>query len=151
MNTPQPEPAGFDSPDWTILEFDGPADNTVKPCPPEVLPYALAERERLVQAGLLPPLPGAKSEIGQVDANPPGESVPNKPHPEPLGLSSSDCTILEFDGPGDTTVRPCRPELLPILLAERERYVQAGLLPPWPGTQGKKEQPDATSSGEKQE
>ena len=36
------------------------------------------------------------------------------------------------DGPGDTTVRPCRPELRPLLEAEREKLRKYGALPPEP-------------------
>jgi hypothetical protein len=42
------------------------------------------------------------------------------------GFDSRDCVIIFSDGPGDTTVRPCRPELLPYLLAERERLARWG-------------------------
>jgi hypothetical protein len=79
-------------------------------------------------------------------------SIPADPqrYPEESGFSSTDCKIIEFDGPADTTVRPCRPELLPGLLAVRELYVQAGLLPPWTRAKGQMEQPDSTSPDEKQ-
>jgi hypothetical protein len=40
---------------------------------------------------------------------------------DPSGFDSRDCEIIIIDGPGDTTVRPPPPHLLPILLAERER------------------------------
>ena len=40
------------------------------------------------------------------------------------GFDSRDCLIIYDDGPGDTTVRPCRPELLPYLLAEREKIAR---------------------------
>jgi hypothetical protein len=74
-----------------------------------------------------------------------------RPHPEQPGFYSTDCKIIEIDGPGDNTVRPCRPELLPGLLAVRELYVQAGLLPPWTGPKGEKKQSDAPSSDDKHE
>jgi hypothetical protein len=70
------------------------------------------------------------------------------PRPERPGFDSLNCKILEFDGPGDTTQRPCPPELLAIRLAERERYVQAGLLPPWTGPWPAKGQGDVNQSGE---
>jgi hypothetical protein len=39
-------------------------------------------------------------------------------------FDSRDCVNLIIDGPGDTTVRPCRPELLPFLMAEREKLAR---------------------------
>jgi hypothetical protein len=42
-------------------------------------------------------------------------------HGEPSGFDSSDREIVIVDGPGDTTVRPCRPERLAFLMAEREK------------------------------
>jgi hypothetical protein len=38
---------------------------------------------------------------------------------------SLDAEIIRLDGPGDTTIRPCRPERLEFLKALRARYVQA--------------------------
>jgi len=75
----------------------------------------------------------------------------NLPQPERPELGSGDWVILEFDGPADTTVKPCPPERLPALLAVRELYVQAGLLPPWTGPTGEKEQPSANPPDEKPE
>jgi hypothetical protein len=43
---------------------------------------------------------------------------------EPSGFDSQDCEIIVIDGPGDTTVRPPSPHLLPFLLAERERLLR---------------------------
>jgi len=43
---------------------------------------------------------------------------------EPQGFDSRDSEILIIDGPGDTTVRPSPPHLLPFLLAERERLLR---------------------------
>jgi len=37
------------------------------------------------------------------------------------GFESHNCIDLWIDGLGDTTVRPCRPELLPFLMAERDK------------------------------
>jgi hypothetical protein len=43
---------------------------------------------------------------------------------EPTGFHSRDCEIVYSDGPGDTTVRPPRPLLLKLGLAERERLAR---------------------------
>jgi hypothetical protein len=43
---------------------------------------------------------------------------------EPSGFDSQDSEIIIIDGPGDTTVRPQSPHLLPFLLAERERLLR---------------------------
>jgi hypothetical protein len=37
---------------------------------------------------------------------------------------SLDCLIIFDDGPGDTTVRPCPPELLASSMAEREKILR---------------------------
>ncbi len=39
----------FDSRDCVDLLFDGPGDNTVRPIPPHLLPFALAEREKIAR------------------------------------------------------------------------------------------------------
>jgi hypothetical protein len=57
----------------------------------------------------------------------------SNPQPDRDRLVQIGDTVFLLDGPGDTTVRPCPPELLPIMLKERDKYVQAGLLPPWTG------------------
>ena len=44
--------------------------------------------------------------------------------PEPSGFESRNCVDIWIDGPGDTTVRPCPPELLPLCMAERERIAR---------------------------
>jgi hypothetical protein len=43
---------------------------------------------------------------------------------QPSGFDSRDCVNLFFDARGDTTVRPLRPELLQLALAERERLAR---------------------------
>jgi hypothetical protein len=43
---------------------------------------------------------------------------------EPSGFDSSDREIVIVDGPGDTTVRPCRPERLAFLMAEAEKIAR---------------------------
>jgi hypothetical protein len=43
---------------------------------------------------------------------------------QPCDPNSLDCIDLIIDRPGDTTVRPCRPELLPFLMAEREKLAR---------------------------
>jgi hypothetical protein len=40
------------------------------------------------------------------------------------GFDSRDCLNVVFDAVGDKTVRPLRPELLRLALAERERLAQ---------------------------
>src|SRR5437868_6524504 len=104
----QTGPIGFDSIGCKIIEIDGPGDTTVRPCPPERLPILMAERQRLVDAGLLPPLPGTEGETKQ----------PFVPHEWKYQPSP----IIEMDSPEDTTVRPCPPERLPALMAERELW-----------------------------
>ncbi len=42
------------------------------------------------------------------------------------GFDSQDCVIIYNDEPGDTTIRPSRPSLLPFLLAEREKLARWG-------------------------
>jgi hypothetical protein len=49
------------------------------------------------------------------------DPTPNGPSPN---FDSSDCVDLVFDGPGDTTVRPLRPELMKLALEERERIAR---------------------------
>jgi hypothetical protein len=44
--------------------------------------------------------------------------------PEPSGFESSDVQDIWLDGPGDKTVRPCPPEILPLLMAQRERMAR---------------------------
>lgn len=54
-------------------------------------------------------------------------STPNPPGPNNTsGFDSLDSPIFISDGPGDTTVRPARPELLKWLKAERERLAKLG-------------------------
>ncbi|HZT79952.1 MAG TPA: hypothetical protein VFA26_07020 [Gemmataceae bacterium] len=43
---------------------------------------------------------------------------------ESSGFDSRDCIDIIIDGPGDTTVRPCRPSLLKQLMAEREKIAR---------------------------
>jgi hypothetical protein len=40
------------------------------------------------------------------------------------GSDSRDCINIIVDGPGDTTVRPMRPELVKLIMAERERMAR---------------------------
>ena len=55
MNTPHSdssvpeEPLGFDSRDSEILIIDGPGDTTIRPPSQHLLPFLLAERERLTR------------------------------------------------------------------------------------------------------
>jgi hypothetical protein len=45
------ESSRWNSLDTEILVFDGPGDNTVRPCPPELLAFMRAEREKLIRYG----------------------------------------------------------------------------------------------------
>ena len=40
---------------------------------------------------------------------------------EPTGFDSRDCVNVIIEVEGDNTIRPCRPELLKYLTAERDR------------------------------
>jgi len=57
MKTPIPssssqgQPSGFDSRDTEIIYSDGPSDTTVRQCRPELLKWAMAEREKLARWG----------------------------------------------------------------------------------------------------
>jgi hypothetical protein len=44
----------------------------------------------------------------------------------PFDFDSPYCENLVFDGPGDTTARPCSPEDKRRLMAERERLAKLG-------------------------
>lgn len=58
MSMPYDQSSGFDSRDCLIIIDDGPGDTTIRPCPPEHLPFLLAEREKLIRYGVpMPPLP----------------------------------------------------------------------------------------------
>jgi len=52
---------GSDSLGTIDLHYDGPGDNTIQPCPPELLDSARAMREKLIRYGALevPPKPNA--------------------------------------------------------------------------------------------
>ena len=58
-------------------------------------------------------------------SNPTNE--PEKPWQQ-LGSDSHGTVDLVFDGPGDNTIRPCRPELLEIARAMREKEIRYGTL-----------------------
>jgi hypothetical protein len=55
MNTPHSdssipeEPLGFDSRDSEIFIVDGPGDTTIRPASQHLLPFLLAEREKLTR------------------------------------------------------------------------------------------------------
>jgi hypothetical protein len=65
-------------------------------------------------------------------------SVPNSYQSEGPGFNSRDSEIIISDGPGDTTVRPARSQLLRLALAERQRLArlqehnESGTLPATP-------------------
>jgi hypothetical protein len=46
------------------------------------------------------------------------------------GFDSRDCVDFVIEGPGDNTVRPCRPSLLKHMMAEREKLIRYGAMPP---------------------
>ncbi len=51
--------------------------------------------------------------------------IPDPAFPDDVsGFDSRDSEVVIVDGPGDTTVRPARPELLKHLIAEREKIAQ---------------------------
>ena len=52
---------------------------------------------------------------------------PGKPEQQ-LGSDSHGTVEIVFDGPGDTTIRPCRPELLAHARAMREKEIRYGTL-----------------------
>jgi hypothetical protein len=43
---------------------------------------------------------------------------------EPYGFDSRDSEVVVSDGPGNTTIRPLRPQLLQLALAERQRLAR---------------------------
>ncbi len=75
----------------------------------------------------------------------------SNPSPERDEFVRVEGTVIIIDGPGDTTHRPCPPEMLPILLKEREKYVQAGRLPPWTGPWPENQHPEAAPPEKKDE
>ncbi len=59
--------------------------------------------------------------------------LPNSPQPsrDPGKSYSTNCIDLVLDGPGDNTVRPCRPSMLAFIQAERDKIARwAPLLQP---------------------
>ena len=52
--------------------------------------------------------------------------------PKPPGVYSDDCIDIFDDGPGDNTIRPCRPERLLDLLKERNELIKWGYMKPTP-------------------
>jgi len=94
------------SPDDLDLNFDaeGSEDNTIRPCPPERRASLEAYREQ-VRRWWRPE--GILDEQGNI-----------QPH----------CIDIDFDGPGDNTIRPCPPERRASLEAYREKLRQWGAL-----------------------
>jgi hypothetical protein len=63
------------------------------------------------------------------------------------GFDSRETEIIIIDGPGDRTVRPCPPELLPIMQAlkeKRERIIAE--FGPWPPESDSSEEEKGTTS-----
>jgi len=50
--------------------------------------------------------------------------VPHDSSSSDFPVDSRDCVDLVYDGPGDNTVRPLRPELRQLALAEREKVAR---------------------------
>jgi len=48
----------------------------------------------------------------------------SQPDPGSEYTDSFNCVDVVLAGPGDTTVRPCRPSLLPRMMAEREKVAR---------------------------
>jgi hypothetical protein len=46
------------------------------------------------------------------------------PQPEPDRFDSRDCVNVLIEAEGDTTIRPCPPELLERMMAERDRIAR---------------------------
>ena len=49
MSAFSPQPSGFHSRDCVDIVIDAIGDTTVRPIPPHLLPFALAEREKIVK------------------------------------------------------------------------------------------------------
>src|SRR5258708_1890754 len=92
-----------------VIDFtaDGPGDNTIRPCRAERRAALEAERELLRQ----------------------WEGTMNI-RPVPPGVESACPNVIDFtaEGPGDNTIRPCRPERRAALEAERELLRKWGVL-----------------------
>ena len=86
------------APDNLVLNIDSdePGDNTIRPCRPELRSILEKERESLN---------GGRTREDTLEEQPTSD-------PEYFNVDS--------DGPGDNTIRPCRPELRSILERERE-------------------------------
>jgi hypothetical protein len=73
MSNPSNEPTkpwqqlGSDSHGAVDIVFDGPGDNTIRPCPPELLAHARAMREKEIRYGTLKE---SKSDSAPPSANP---------------------------------------------------------------------------------
>jgi hypothetical protein len=98
QDIPDDDASGFTSNDSVIIFHDGPGDTTVRPCSPERRAFLMAEHEKI-----------QRWEAEMKERALAGEEVSLEP------------LIIESDGPGDTTVRPCSPERRAFLMAERER------------------------------
>src|SRR5437899_900348 len=101
--SPEDAPRSFrpecDSPNAVNFDFDGPVDNTIRPCRPERRAALEAERELLRRW------------------------AEHERTPRPAGNAECDSLNVvnfDFDGPVDNTIRPCRPERRAALEAERE-------------------------------
>ena len=77
MSNPTNEPRkpwqqlGSDSHGTVEIVFDGPGDNTIRPCPPELLAHARAMREKEIRYGTL--------RVPKADPAPPAETPPDTP------------------------------------------------------------------------
>lgn len=74
MSNPTNEPRkpwqqlGSDSHGTVDIVFDGPGDNTIRPCPPELLAHARAMREKEIRYGTLK---DSKADTGPQSGTPP--------------------------------------------------------------------------------
>jgi hypothetical protein len=63
------------------------------------------------------------------------------------GFNSIDSTIVFFDGPGDRTVRPCPPEMVPILRAIKDKMARdIAEFGEWPPSAAKGPSPNGDQS-----
>lgn len=138
---PKPKPESRDSYDDSIdIVFDEPADTTVRPVSRARFPYLWAERQKLIRCGAMKPTPLPPHALQmlrelQAEGKIPPDDQPEGPTPVADNPPSSDFyhdIEIVFDGPADTTVRPCSRESFPRLWAERQKLIKGGRMKPTP-------------------
>ena len=114
---------GWDD-DETVIYYDGPGDNTIRPCPPELLASARAMQEKLIRYGGLEGTP-------KLEATTPNATKPEKKNGV-LRLQFDDallqrlyglkCPIDLLDATGKVVARvtPVAPESRPDSAAPRQ-------------------------------